>query len=159
MKKLLLIIGLAFLLRPSSARAIKPEAGLPGGYLNYIGGPEVTGMGRAYVGLADGIDAVPWNPAGLAFLRPNTIGVLHTATAEKASLDYLGYAQPIYRLGGIGMGYARLDSGSIPETNEFNQEVGKFRDVQQTMMIGYGYSPFKNIAFGGAFKYSEQRLS
>lgn len=152
-------MGVAALLRPSSAQALKPEAGLPGGYLNYIGGPEVTGMGRAYVGLADGIDAVPWNPAGLGFLRPNTIGILHTATPEQANLDYIGYAQPIYRMGGIGMGYARLDSGSIPQTNEFNQEVGKFRDVQQTIMVGYGYSPVPRFSFGGSIKYADQRLS
>lgn len=143
----------------AGAAGAAPEAGLPGAYLNHAGGAAVTGMGRAYVGVADGIDAVAWNPAGLAMLRPHTLGLLHTQTAENAFLDYIGYAQPLYRLGGVGLGYIRLDSGPLPETDEFNREVGRFSDVQQTVMAGYGFNATRRLAFGGAFKFSRQSLS
>ncbi|MBI4052088.1 MAG: PorV/PorQ family protein [Elusimicrobia bacterium] len=135
------------------------DAGLPGAYLNYAGGPQVNGMGRAFVGLAEGTDAVAWNPAGLSLLRPNMISLLHTETVEQAKLDYVGYAQPLYRWGGLGLSYVRLDSGSLPETNELNQEVGRFRDLQQTWMLGYGFRPIRRVSLGTTLKLSEQRLS
>lgn len=135
------------------------DFGLPGAYLNFAGGAQVFGMGRAYVALADGANAVAWNPAGLAFLRPNVIGFLHTRTSEEASLDYIGYAQPIYGFGGLGLGYVRLDSGSLPETNEFNQTLGTFRNVEETFMAGYGFTAVPWLSAGGTFKFSQQRMA
>ncbi|HAM37021.1 MAG TPA: hypothetical protein DEB40_00210 [Elusimicrobia bacterium] len=134
-------------------------SGAPGSYLDFAGGIQVSGMGRAFVGLAEGADAVAWNPAGLALLRPNVIGFMHTQTAESARLDYLGYAQPIYRWGGMGLSYMRLDSGSLPETNEYNQEVGKFSDVEQAIMLGYGITPMNPLSVGGTFKFAQQKVS
>src|SRR5690242_20262636 len=121
MRKIALSLLLIVTLVKGSATFAATNAGLPGSYLDYAGGAAVTGMGRAYVGLADGIDAVAWNPAGLALLRPNTIGFLHTQTQESAQFDYIGYAQPLYNLGGIGLSYIRMDSGALPQTNDFNQ--------------------------------------
>ncbi len=142
----------------ASAQAAQ-DAGLPGAYLNYAGSARSIGMSRALVGLAEGSDAVAWNPAGLAFLRPNVISFVHSQTGENANVESFGYAQPIYRWGGIGMHYIRLDSGSLPLTNEFNQEIGRYRDVQQTVMAGYGYAPLRWLAAGSTFKFSQQSLS
>jgi hypothetical protein len=135
------------------------EAGLPGAYLNFAGSPRAIGLNRALVGMAEGPDAVAWNPAGLAFLRPNMLSFMHTQTGEGAYVESLGYAQPIYRFGGIGAHYIRLDSGSLPQTDQYNKEVGTFHDVQQTLMAGYGVAPIRGLAFGGTFKFSQQSLA
>src|SRR3989339_575970 len=81
----------------SAAFASTPDAGLPGAYLNYIGGTRANAMGRAYVGIAEGADAPAWNPAGLGFLRPNTFSLSHARTVEQASLDNIMYAQPFFK--------------------------------------------------------------
>lgn len=153
-----IVLLLCLSLAPPSVRAAQ-DAGLPGSYLNFAGGPQAMGMGRAFVGLAEGADALPYNPAGLARLRPNVLGFLHSRTIEEASLDYISYAQPLYRLGGLGLGYARMASGSLPMTDEFNREVGRFQDLQQTWMAGFGLGLLKGVSAGAAFKYSRQELA
>ncbi|MBI4051402.1 MAG: PorV/PorQ family protein, partial [Elusimicrobia bacterium] len=143
------------------------DAGLPGEYLNFAG-YRAVGMGRAYVGLAEGTDAVPWNAAGLGLLRPNTLSLLHTRTVENFNLEYISYAQPLYRWGGLGLSFVRLDSGALAQTDELNRETGSFRDVQETFMVGYGFTPFtetsskgfiQRISLGTTFKYSQQKLA
>lgn len=150
---------LACLLPLATAARAAQDAGLPGSYLNYAGGAQVNGMGRAFVGLAEGTDAVAWNPAGLSLLRPNIFNLMHTQTAEQARLGHIGYAQPVRRWGGFGLAYTRLDSGALPETNEFNQEVGNFRDVQETFMVGAGLRPKRSFSLGSTFKLSRQSIS
>ncbi|MBI4386751.1 MAG: PorV/PorQ family protein [Elusimicrobia bacterium] len=139
--------------------AYSQDAGHPGAYLNFAGGPQALGMGRAFVGLAEGTDAVVYNPAGLGLLRPNIISFMHTQTVEEAKLDYISYAQPIYRWGGIGLGYARFASGSLKQTDEFNREVGSFDDLQQTFFLGYGINVLRPLSVGGTFKFSQQSFA
>lgn len=150
-----------------AARAVPQDAGLPGAYLNFAGGARAGAMGRSFVAVADGADAVVWNPAGLGYLRPNTLSVTHTGTVEEASLDALLYAQPLFRLGGFGLGYVRMNSGSLPLTDELNRKIGSFSDLQQTYLLSYGlpvYAArsskkfFQAVSAGATFKFSRQDL-
>jgi len=149
------------------AWAVTPDAGLPGAYLGFAGGARAAAMGRAFVAVADGADAVIWNPAGLGYLRPNTFSLTHVGTVEQTSLDTILYAQPFMRWGGFGLGYVRMDSGSLPLTDELNRKVGSFSDLQQTYLLSYGmpvYSAhsskklFQAVSAGATFKYSKQDL-
>ncbi|HAM36899.1 MAG TPA: hypothetical protein DEB40_09640 [Elusimicrobia bacterium] len=158
MKKLM-SCAVMLMLAPAAGAYGAQTAGLPGAYLDFVGGPRLSGMGRAYVGLAEGADAVSWNPGGLGFLRPNVVGFMHTQTEEQARLDYVGYAQPIYRWGALGLAYTRLDSGALPQTDEFNRTVGQFRDLQQAFMAGYGLAVHPRLSLGGTFKFAQQSLS
>ncbi len=160
MKRISLFIFLAVLfLRQPEIVAAGQGAGLPGAYLNYAGGARVNGMGRSYVGLANDSDALVWNPAGLALLRPNVFSLLHTNTVEDATLDYLSYVQPLYHFGGIGFAFIRLDSGDLSVTDQFNVETGEFSNVEQTLLAGYGMNLVPGIAMGATINYSQQRIA
>lgn len=163
---LFVFIVLSPLLRPV-LRAASQDAGLPGEYLNFAGGTRAGAMGRAFVAVADGADAVIWNPAGLGYLRPNTFSLTHVGTVEQSSLDTLLYAQPLFHWGGFGLGYVRMDSGSLPLTDELNRKMGSFSDLQQSFLLSYGmpvYSAhsskklFQEVSAGATFKFSKQDL-
>ena len=134
------------------------DAGLPGAYLGYSVGARPMAMGRAFTAMADDVHSVYWNPAGLALLKPSQISLLQTRTSGGANLNYFGYAQPLYGWGGIGMAFVRLDSGSIPKTDELNREVGSFRNEERTTMIAYGFDPTLRFSVGGTLHISEQKL-
>ncbi len=112
-----------------AALAVALTTGLHGNGLNLNGfGARATGMGGAYVGLADDFTAVFWNPAGLALLTRPTFGLggdilMPSATFTLGSYSMetekkyypagiLGYFQPIggnivvglgaYTLSGLG---------------------------------------------------------
>ncbi|HAH31681.1 MAG TPA: hypothetical protein DCL44_05140 [Elusimicrobia bacterium] len=148
-----------------SVRAAE-DAGLPGEYLNYTG-YRALGMGRAYTALADGPDALCWNPAGLGYLRPNTISMTHTRTMEEFNLDSIFYAQPVFKKGAFGVGYIRQDSGRLIMTDDLNRAMGRYSDVQETAVMGYGVSIINKrsskkllhrLAIGSTIKYSRQSL-
>ncbi|MFA6434731.1 MAG: hypothetical protein WCW52_08545 [Elusimicrobiales bacterium] len=142
------------------------DAGLPGEYLNYTG-YRALGMGRAYTALSEGPEAVSWNPAGLGYLRPNTISMTHMRTMEAFNLDSVFYAQPVFKKGAFGAGYIRQDSGNLTLTDDLNRGMGRYSDLQQTVMLGYGLqilsrNPAKKflhrLAVGSSVKYSDQTL-
>lgn len=59
------------------------------------------GVGQAMSALAENVDALPWNVAGLAELarpssnRPMNLSLSHQPLFEGASLDYAGFAAPL----------------------------------------------------------------
>ena len=110
----------------------------------------------AYVGLAEGTDAINWNPAGLGRLRPNITSLMHTNTNE--GLISSPSAMPSRSSPARGRTTCALIQAR-PQTNEFNQEVGRFSDVQQAIMVGYGISPFQALSLGGTFKFAQQSMA
>lgn len=135
------------------------DAGLPGAYLRSVGSPRVAAMARAVTAAAEGVDAAPWNPAALGLLRQRALSLSHTQTQEGAYLENVGYAQQLYRFGGVGLNYFRLDSGGLPQTDDFNRSVGTFHDVEQTVMAGYGVTGPGALSLGATLKYSRQSLA
>ena len=71
-----LLACLGLLCGRSAAWAVSDLAGTGGAQFLKLGQGSARAMalGQAYVALAEGADAVAWNPAGLALLRPTVIG-------------------------------------------------------------------------------------
>jgi len=166
MPAVLLAVG-SLLLLCTVSQAVPQDAGLPGAYLGFAGGARAGAMGRSFVAVADGADCVVWNPAGLGYLRPNTVSLTHAGTVEQTSLDTLLYAQPLFLRGGFGLGYVRMDSGSLPLTDELNRRMGSFNDLQQTYLLSYGMPVYsarsagrflQTVSAGATFKFSKQDL-
>src|SRR5437870_4781354 len=97
MKTALAALLLAF---ASPARAIDAAAGTGGAQFLKIGQGSARAMalGGAYAALAEGSDAMTWNPAGLAQTQQREVAFSYLRYVQ--GLDspvYLGYAQPMGR--------------------------------------------------------------
>ncbi len=74
-------------------------------------GARPLGMGSAFVALADDINAIYYNPAGLVRLQKNeftsSYGRLYVGLDDESNLGwgFSGYAQPLGKYGTIGLGY------------------------------------------------------
>jgi len=105
--------------------AVAVATGLFANGLNLNGtGAKATGMGGAFVGLANDVSAILWNPAGLAQLTKATFSLsadallpsakytLGSYSMETASKVYpagmLGYAQPVSKNIVVGLGVYSL---------------------------------------------------
>lgn len=80
---------------------------LPGKTLACYGGRPL-GMGGAYVGLAEGAEAIYWNPGGLVFSRGGSFSSTQTIPPEGINYQsFIGVAYSTERLG-LGFGYTGL---------------------------------------------------
>jgi hypothetical protein len=122
-----LTLAAAALLAAAPARAVDSAAGTSGAQFLKVGQGSARAMalGGAYVGLAEGSDAMTWNPAGLAATQQREFAFSYLRPVQ--GLDsplYLGYAQPMGRTTwGANFGYMSdngfdvRDSLGVPQQN------------------------------------------
>jgi hypothetical protein len=84
--------------------------------LRIAAGARPGGMGGAYVAVADDLNALLWNPAGLANVTSPEVGALYAAYVAQTSFQVLGYAQPAGRLGTFAGAASFFDYGSMTTT-------------------------------------------
>ena len=83
-----ILIGILAVLQCSHAWGAAAEAGQPGGFMRAGVGGRAAAMGDAYVALAEGPEAVYWNPAGLAFgSQPSLASTYNVLSLDRQSTD------------------------------------------------------------------------
>ncbi len=72
-------------------------------------GARPYGMGLAFIGVADDVNATYWNPAGLVQLEGREITLMRNVNArdEINYQDYLAYAQRLSDKSAIGISYVK----------------------------------------------------
>jgi hypothetical protein len=112
-------IILSFLLLFCAGSVFAVGAGSTG--LNFIKisqGARQAGMGEAFTGIADDVNAVFWNPAGLSQLTRHQACLMHAVWMLDVNFEYAAYAFPLGELGTIGIYGVYLNAGEILKTEE-----------------------------------------
>lgn len=132
------------------------DSGLPGAFLDVGAGARPVGLGRAFTGVADDVDSLSWNPAGMATYRSCQVEFQQTPFVGGGSSQFFAYSQPVYGWGGLGVGVVNLQSGSIPRLiDPGNAEIGSFSNRQTGYLLGYGHHVSQNLGLGTTFKIAE----
>ena len=124
MKKLIALAGLAALLLPGPARAdIFEKVGTFGGqWLKIPVGARGSGMGGAFVAMADDATAVFWNAAGIARINQDKsqLSLNHATWPAELSFDQVGYVFHMKKIPGAFAVHARaLSMSPMEETTAF----------------------------------------
>jgi len=88
-----------------------------GAFLKLPTGARAIGMGETYTAVGDDVQALGWNPAGLAQLEKRQITFMHAQWFEGVNYESLAYAQPLGGFIYAGLGIDVLDSGQIDKTS------------------------------------------
>ncbi len=136
------------------------DYGLPGEFLNVGVGAKPEAMGRAYTGVADDINSIYWNPAGVAMYRSGQVMFQYSPLDLGGYYNYAAYSQPMYSLGSFGVAVAQTSSGNVPRTNASNPEVptGEFQDTETGLLGTYAYRFGDLFALGGNLKVAEHSI-
>jgi uncharacterized protein UPF0164 len=124
-------------------------------------GARPISMGEAFVGKADDVNALAWNPSGLAQIKGHQAGFMHSMYLQEISMEYLTYAQELFSGAGIGVNMMLLNFGSMDKIDEVNglpEVVGEFTPTVLTGSVGYGQWLMDNLAVGGALKIYMQNI-
>lgn len=90
-----------------------------------VGSPRAWGLGRAYVAMAEGADALVWNPAGLSLAEQREVAFSYTQWVQDFNGQYIAYVHPLGGRTVLGVNAAHMsisnfdarDQNGVPITD------------------------------------------
>ena len=111
-------------------------------------GIAMAGSERVFSG---GLEAVYWNPAGLARTKSTSVLATNMEMFGDVGVNYFGVASPIGDIGSIGVTVKSIDMGDIPVTTVQDMDGeggGTFKPTLSTFGLSYA-NAFSDRAFFG----------
>lgn len=158
-----LLLG-ALLALAAPAAAADSAAGTGGA--NFLklgqGSARAMAMGRSYVALAEGSDALTWNPAGLAVTQQRELAYSYLRYVQEIdSPVYLGYAHPMGRTTwGANFAYLSVDGFDVRDAQGVPQQ-------SETVSVRNGFGGvglarsfwYEKLFLGGAMKVVHEDIA
>ncbi len=123
------------------------------------------GMGEAFVGMADDVSAVYWNPAGLAFQEGKQFTSMYSKWLPQFELDDLyflfgAYRQSIEGLGTVGANITYINLGEQTITGETDPTpLGSFNSNEWALTLSYGTLLSENLGVGLNIRFIRSNLA
>jgi hypothetical protein len=134
-------LAAAVLLAAAPARALQSNVGTAAAEFLTVGaGARSLGMGGAYTAIAEGPEAIYWNPAGLA--ATSAPEATYSLTQLPASLthSYAAVSAPVSWLAGdVGFAFTELSQPSLDLVTASNQTVGSFSPHSEAYSLAYAH--------------------
>lgn len=99
-------------------------------------GARPAAMGNAFTAVADDVDALYYNPGGLAFLDYREMGMTHADYLLDTTFDFAGFAQPT-RSGTFGLAITRLAAGTQQSYDANRNATGGFEASDTAYAFSY----------------------
>lgn len=140
-------------------------------FLKISQGARQCGMGEAFTGIADDVNAIFWNPAGLGQLSQQEFCLMDTIWMDDVNLQYLAYALPINGFGTLaaygtfvnaGTIPIILDNGGVPDPTGGNASASDLNitaayGTKLSNLIGFN-SPFSDLYAGLCVNISNEQV-
>lgn len=142
-----LLIGLNMVMLCTFAHA---AGRTQGEFLKLAVGAKPAAMGGTFVGIADTVDALYWNPAGLAQLEKREAALSHLDYVAGIYYEHAAYAQK------VGGGVLAAGVNYLYTEDEYRDDNGnkgsRFTDYNALVSIAYAHSVTENILCGATLK-------
>ncbi len=140
-----IIITVLFLISLTFSLVAQELSGIPAAFVDVGFGARPLGLGGAYVGYANDVNSVLWNPAGLA----RTEGKEATFTTQNhfkiIKYNFLGYSMPL-NSGLDGLGFALIYTGD-KALSELTVQAAYAREVLPGLAVGASLK-YRRASFG-----------
>ncbi|MFH1784098.1 MAG: PorV/PorQ family protein [bacterium] len=159
MVKAVLVVTLVVLSYQLS-EAANSKVGTTGAQFLKIGvGGRPIGMGSAYAGIADDVNAIYWNPGGIGQIKGTEFMAMHNMWFQSINHEYIGFAHNIEKIGTLGIGVTYLTVTDIEKrAGDTDAADGTFGATDMAVALAYGREVSKNIYAGISAKYLSQTL-
>ncbi len=155
---LVLLLALTAAIPNQTANAAAADEGLPGDWLSHYASPVAIGMGGATLAVCEDPHSALWNPAGLSWLRNNTIQISNATLFDDTSVIGLGFIAPSNKMPTFGVNLLYLQSGEFEQTNELNQTQGTFSEGDLVMALTASHQLVDRWSVGANIKLVRQTL-
>lgn len=134
------------------------EGGLPGAFLAYGPAPRSLAMGKAFTAVADDVQAIYFNPAGLFQLNGQEVLVAHSQLYG-ARMEYIAYSLPTKDFGSFGISVLNFGAEGIESRTPENWQYQPTFFAENAYFATYAYNPFNFLGFGASLKLITKNLA
>lgn len=138
------------------------DGGYPGTFLRIGVGAKAMSMGGAFVGMADAVSAVYWNPAGLVQLSGAWLTGMHTFMTLDRRYDFVSFALGYGRRQAIGLSWLGYGVSNIQGRDEFGNPIDEFSNSENSFILSYATCLgriTRKLSIGVNLKYLCQNLA
>lgn len=138
-------------------------------FLKLSPGARPIGMGNAFTAIADDLNALVWNPAGLSSIKRPEASFMHAQLYADTSYDFIGYAHPLGHHSGKGaihaapstvaFGVSRLSQAPIPGRDQSRGATGSFEASDMAVSAAYSRRVSRKTSVGATVKYLRSELA
>ncbi|HMB00089.1 MAG TPA: PorV/PorQ family protein, partial [Spirochaetota bacterium] len=114
-------------------------------------------LGESYGSLANDVQALHFNPAGLALINFPEISTSYLEFIEGVRYINLGYAHVLGKLGVIAGEAGIMLSGGLSEVVDYTETGEILKASEMLFQIGYALMPVKNLFVGFSTRFYNQR--
>lgn len=119
-----------------------------------IGSPKAQALGHAYLAMAEGPDALVWNPAGVGMTKQRELYVSYLKWVQDYSGYYFGYVHPIGQtVVGVNAAYMTMDGFDARDANNIPLPSGDVAVRNDFLSVTLARSFFvESLALGASVK-------
>jgi long-subunit fatty acid transport protein len=151
-------VSILLLLSASTLWAANKNAGTSGAQFLKIGaGARPTSMGEAFVGIADDVNSVYFNPAGLGSLDRAEITAMHTNYFQDMNYDFGAFAIPTSH-GAFGISAVTLQVQDLEKRDTSEASQGSFDSLDAAYGLSYGRKLNDALSVGVTARYIKQEI-
>lgn len=123
-------------------------------------GAAATGLGGAFVSIADDATALYWNAAGIARFTQGEVAVVHTTWLAETSIDFAALVIPLGSVGNIGLSFTSMNMPDMKvRTVEMPEGTGElFSAADIAVGLSYAKAITDRFSIGFTAKYIQQRI-
>jgi hypothetical protein len=123
-------------------------------------GANATGLGGAFVSIANDASSLYWNAGGIANLIKSEAIIVHTDWIAETNFDYAGLAIPLGDFGTIGFSFTSLSMDDMKvRTVELPDGTGEYFSASDLSIgISYARKLTERFSIGFTAKYIEQNI-
>lgn len=136
-----------------------PAAGFSFASVQQEGSARAIGLGSTYVGIAEGSDALLWNPAGLARLLDAELSLHHNSALVGANQEMAVLGLPLRAGQGLGLSLNYEDNGAFDGRDVNGAPTGAYSSRAYGANLGWGIKGPGSISLGVAAKFNRQSIA
>lgn len=133
-------------------------AGSGAAFLKIGAGARPSALGGNYVGLANDVNAVNWNPGGLGFMQEKELTAMYASWLADMNYEFAGYAQPLSNGLAIGGSLVMLQSGDMEKRSDTRENLGTFSATDTCGTLAIAKKVQENVSLGGSVKVISQKI-
>ncbi|MGM0441516.1 MAG: PorV/PorQ family protein [Elusimicrobiota bacterium] len=128
-------------------------------FLKFETGARPMGMGGAFAGLSDDINALWWNPAGLGTLEFKEFTLMHNEAGEDISHEFSSFIYPLRRIrGSLGGSINYFSVDDIQGYDAGGVQTEKLKNNNLGVNLAYGSHFFEPLYLGLKFGYLRENI-
>ncbi len=121
-------------------------------------GARPAALGESFTGVADDINSLYWNPAGLAEIQQFEASVSGAALYEDIFYGFLGLGKKVSDTGGLGLGVMYLGMDKMSGFDAFGNPASAYTAHDLSIGVSYGMSFSNRFMMGLGAKTISQKI-